>query len=97
MSMNRKMVCIAAALFTMACSMAWAGSSDKHSTDSGKSAPSFSELDRNHDGRLTRSEVPHDMHNLRREFRTYDRNGNGWLSKQEYQAYAHPAEFRKLP
>lgn len=66
-------------------------------SDDSKPAPSFSKLDRNHDGRLTRSEIPHSMHKLRREFRQYDRDGNGWLSKREYQAYARPAVFRKLP
>ena len=95
--MNRKVFVVVAVLGALVLGTAWAGTGNKSSSDSGKQAPSFSQLDRNHDGRLTRSEIPHDMHKLRREFRSFDRDGNGWLSKREYQAYAHPAEYRKLP
>ena len=96
MSMNRKMVFAIAVLGTLLTCTAWAGTGNDASADSGKRAPSFSQLDRNHDGRLMRSEVPHDMHKLRRKFRSLDRDGNGWLSKREYQAYAHPMRHEKL-
>lgn len=95
MSMNRKVVVVVAVLGALVLGTAWAGTGNK-SSDSGKSAPTFSQLDRNHDGRLTRSEVPHDMHKLRREFHSFDRDGNGWLSKREYQAYAHPVKHQNL-
>lgn len=97
MSVKTGMMSIVAVLGAMAVCTAWAGSGDTSSKDAGNSPPPFSQLDRNHDGRITRSEVPHDMHKLRRDFRSYDRDGNGSLSKQEYQAYRHKAEFRRLP
>lgn len=42
----------------------------------------FAELDTNHDGRVTRSEVPAG-HALASEFKLVDRNHNGSISAQE--------------
>lgn len=49
----------------------------------------FSKLDRNHDGQLSRSEIPKDMRNLRLHFIQADWNENGKLSPEEYVLYAH--------
>lgn len=52
--------------------------------------PAFGDLDKNHDGRLTRSEVPKDVETLkplRAHFREADLDGNGSLSEQEYLKY----------
>ena len=49
---------------------------------------SFQELDRNHNGMLSRSEIPKDMVNLRRNFTRADFDGNGQLSPQEYVLYS---------
>ena len=53
-------------------------------------APSFEELDKNHDGKLVRSEIPADVDavkQLRAHFRDADLDGNGSLSQEEYQRY----------
>ena len=53
-------------------------------------APSFEELDKNHDGKLVRSEIPADVDavkQLRAHFREADLDGNGSLSQEEYQRY----------
>lgn len=52
--------------------------------------PGFDTLDTNGDGRLTRAEVPADMHDLRTHFRDYDRDHDGKLSPPEYGMYASP-------
>ncbi|HEX7339074.1 MAG TPA: hypothetical protein VF271_03975 [Rhodanobacteraceae bacterium] len=44
----------------------------------------FNRLDRNHDGQLSRSEIPRDMVMLRTRFIYADFNGNGKLSPAEY-------------
>lgn len=52
--------------------------------------PSFEDLDANHDGKLVRSEIPKDVEalkQLRAHFREADRDGNGSLSKEEYERY----------
>jgi hypothetical protein len=54
------------------------------------SKPGFDTLDTNGDGRLTRAEVPADMHDLRTHFRDYDRDHDGKLSPPEYGMYASP-------
>ncbi|GAB3023723.1 MULTISPECIES: hypothetical protein [Oleiagrimonas] len=101
MAMERISIIVAAALGVLAFSTTAVRSApvlDSAGTSRSEHAtpPSFSQLDRNHDGRLMRSEVPHDMHRLRRHFRQYDRDGNGSLSKHEYNAFAHPKVYRKI-
>ena len=46
---------------------------------------SFSELDKNHDGSLTRDELPSSS-SIVSQFSTYDTNGDGKLSETEYNA-----------
>lgn len=46
------------------------------------------ELDRDHNGQLTRSELPLDVHVLRRDFVRVDLDDNGQLSPQEILHYA---------
>jgi hypothetical protein len=53
-------------------------------------APAFEDLDKNHDGKLVRSEIPTDVDavkQLRAHFREADLDGNGSLSEEEYQRY----------
>jgi len=49
---------------------------------------SFKLLDRNHNGMLSRSEIPTDMVNLRRDFTRADFDGNGQLTPEEYILYS---------
>lgn len=49
----------------------------------------FDKLDRDHDGQLSRSEVPKDMRYLRLHFIEVDWNENGKLSPEEYVLYEH--------
>ena len=49
----------------------------------------FAQLDVNHDGRLSRSEIPKDMHSLRRNFVRADFDGDGLITAQEYTLYAN--------
>ena len=48
--------------------------------------PAFHQADLNHDGRLSRSEIPKDMPLLRTRFSTYDRNQDNELDAQEFTA-----------
>lgn len=48
--------------------------------------PSFQNMDENHDGHLTRAEIPTDMVLLRARFTTYDRNQDNALDAQEFAA-----------
>ena len=62
------------------------GVKDPGTTD----APAFEDLDKNHDGKLVRSEIPKDVDaikQLRAHFREADLDGNGSLSEEEYQRY----------
>lgn len=50
----------------------------------------FEDLDKNHDGKLMRSEIPRNVEalkQLRAHFNEADLDGNGSLSKYEYQRY----------
>lgn len=47
----------------------------------------FNKLDRNHNGQLTRAEIPKDMVSLRRDFMRADFDGNGQLSPAEIVLY----------
>jgi EF hand len=47
---------------------------------------SFESLDKNHDGHLTRSEIPADMPLLRTRLSTYDADQDGRLDAKEYAA-----------
>lgn len=49
----------------------------------------FNKLDRNHDGQLSRSELPKDMHRLRAYFIYADWSKNGRLSPSEYLMWEH--------
>lgn len=47
--------------------------------------PSFDDLDKNHDGKLTRSEIPKDIEplkQLRAHFREADRDGSGYCLRR---------------
>ncbi|MGN2252535.1 hypothetical protein ACFWZ4_04115 [Frateuria sp. GZRe12] len=46
----------------------------------------FQAMDQDHDGRVTRSELPKDMVLLRTRFSTYDQNQDGKLDAQEFAA-----------
>lgn len=48
--------------------------------------PDFQAMDQDHDGRLTRSELPRDMVLLRTRFSSYDRNQDNKLDAQEFAA-----------
>jgi hypothetical protein len=48
--------------------------------------PDFQAMDQDHDGRLTRSELPQDMVLLRTRFSTYDQNQDNKLDAQEFAA-----------
>ena len=95
--MKRTLLFAAGLLCSAVFAAASAQSSGNASSKDQKPEPSFNTLDKNHDGRITRSEVPRYMHALRRDFHRYDRDGNGSLSRQEYQAYLHKTVFRQLP
>jgi hypothetical protein len=58
--------------------------------DNQSALPSFGDLDKEHHGYLTRSEIPKDVEglkSLRAHFRESDSNGNGRLEPSEYAAY----------
>jgi hypothetical protein len=50
-------------------------------------AYAFDDLDKNHDGRLRRSEIPHEMKQLRTYFDRFDVDHNLALSPNEYGGY----------
>jgi hypothetical protein len=52
----------------------------------GASDSAFQSMDQNHDGHLTRAEIPKDMVLLRTRFTTYDRNQDNALDAQEFAA-----------
>lgn len=52
----------------------------------GTTDPSFQSLDANHDGHLSRSEIPKSMTLLRSRFSSYDLNQDGYLDPQEFAA-----------
>ena len=58
---------------------------------------SFESLDTNHDGSLTRSEIPEDMSLLRTRMATYDANQNGMLDAQEFAAAKAALEDKSHP
>lgn len=49
--------------------------------------PTFGEADRDHDGRLKRSEIPRDLVLLRTRFTKFDANHDGYLEPPEIMAY----------
>lgn len=57
-------------------------------------APPFEQLDTNHDGKLSRSEIPKNvdaLKQLRAHFNEADINGNGTLDPGEYSSYTSGA------
>lgn len=57
-----------------------------------RTCPSFSELDKDHDGRLTLEEYKAgfpDAEDVEKEFKALDTSGKGWLTIDEYKA-GHP-------
>lgn len=48
----------------------------------------FSALDKDHNGKLSRAELPKDMHDLRQDFVRVDLNDDGQISPREYIHYA---------
>jgi hypothetical protein len=52
----------------------------------GAADSSFQSLDANHDGHLSRSEIPNDMTLLRSRYSSYDLNQDGYLDAQEFAA-----------
>jgi hypothetical protein len=54
---------------------------------SGKAPPTFEELDVHHDGLLTRSEIPKELHGLHDHFQEYDFNHDHRIDKAEYTTY----------
>lgn len=59
--------------------------------ESGKAPPTFEELDVHHDGLLTRSEIPKEMHGLHDHFQEYDFNHDHRIDKAEYTTYLSSA------
>jgi hypothetical protein len=60
------------------------------SHDQASGLPSFADLDKNHKGRLKRSDIPKDvdgLKQLRAHFQEADKNGDGWITPDEYSAY----------
>jgi hypothetical protein len=56
-------------------------------TSSAAERPAFSSLDVNHDGVLSRSEIPKQLHELRAYFERYDFAGDHRLTETEYMSY----------
>jgi hypothetical protein len=54
----------------------------------------FAEADKNHDGVLSRSEIPSGLHDLRAHFDQYDIDNNHQLSKAEFSIYLASLEPR---
>jgi len=82
----------AAPLFTTTASPAYIHSAS-HGSDTGRIVSIvhkvyfFKTLDRNHNGMLSRAELPADMTALRRNFVRADFDGNGQLSRREILLY----------
>lgn len=77
---------LAFALFAMATAGAASAQEAAASGNSSESGESFQSLDKNHDGHLTRSEIPADMPLLRSRLSTYDANQDGMLDANEFAA-----------
>lgn len=76
---------------TIACSalalaLSAAASAQLQAPAAGTVDPAFQSMDQNHDGHLSRGEIPHDMVLLRTRFTTYDRNQDNQLDAQEFAA-----------
>lgn len=66
-------------------------------SSSAQRAPTFGEADRDHDGRLKRSEIPHQLPMLRARFADFDVNHDGYLDPAEIIQYlANAREGRGL-
>jgi hypothetical protein len=63
-----------------------ATASPPQAAPSADTGASFESLDRNGDGRLSRSEIPDSMPLLRLRMSTYDSDQDGMLNKQEFTA-----------
>jgi Ca2+-binding EF-hand superfamily protein len=83
---SRKFFKIAGGAFALAmCGIAPAVSAQQ-AAEQAMVDPDFQGMDQDHDGRLTRSELPKDMVLLRTRFSTYDQNHDNKLDAQEFAA-----------
>jgi hypothetical protein len=77
---------IAFVLLGMATAGATSAQEAAAGSSGGDTSASFQRLDKNQDGRLTRSELPADMPLLRSRLATYDSNHDGMLDAHEFAA-----------
>jgi hypothetical protein len=85
---------LAAGLFCACGALAQAATGQSSSSNA---KPSFSQLDKNHDHKLSRSEIPKDvpaLRGLRTHFADYDADRDNKLSPPEYAQYAAPLPDR---
>jgi len=73
-----------AVLFALTC--AGSAMAQDAAKDAAKDPLSFDAADANHDGFLSRSEVPKQLNDLRAHFAQYDNDGDHRLSRGEYEA-----------
>ena len=77
-------LCVAAAMAVSTMSVAWA--QQPETKNPGDALPSFTQLDKNGDGEVSRSEVPGTLYDLRAYFSQYG-GSNHRLSHAEYERY----------
>jgi Ca2+-binding EF-hand superfamily protein len=65
---------------------AFAQDTTKPPSSAATTPPAFEQLDTNSDGRLSMSEAQAEP-KLASKFATFDKQGKGYISKEEYQAY----------
>ncbi len=86
--MERQMfVKLLIALTVVWSSFAGVAAQDAKPADMSSSPLFFGNIDKNHDGAISRSEVPKDLHDLRVHFSRYDANQDQRLSSAEYSYY----------
>lgn len=72
-------------LIAMAAAMTASSSVGAQDASVGGTLHMFDDLDTNHDGGISRSELPRDLIQIRTHFSDYDKDGNQRLSRDEYQ------------